>query len=127
MLVVVARSCWFLDPLRDDALSIHRLLDIHWRCFYFFVSPDWVGIHFVWIDWVRFMSPQFYFIFIFPFFNNIYEHLTYTGIYKTFQLLDRFSIPFICFGLLPYQKKKLLYSLHFILFLSVKWSKKLHI
>jgi len=66
-LVAVARSCWSLDSFRVDGLSIHRLLDIHRCCFYFFVSPVWVDIHFVWIDWVRFMSPPILFVFIFLF------------------------------------------------------------
>jgi len=57
MLVAIERSCWFLDPFRVDGWSIHRALDIHWFCFYFFVSPDLVGLHFVWMDWVKFMSP----------------------------------------------------------------------
>jgi len=64
MLVDVARSCWFLDPFRVDDWSIHRKLDIHRCCVYLFVSPDWVGLHFVWIDWARFMSPSSFFFFL---------------------------------------------------------------
>jgi len=74
-LVVVTRSYWFLDSSRVDGLSTHRLLDIHLCCFYFFVLPVWVDIHFVWIDRVRFMSPSSFLYLFFPFFNNIYKCL----------------------------------------------------
>lgn len=50
MLVVVARSCRFLDPFRVDSWSTHHKLDIHRCCFYFFVSSGWIDIHFVLID-----------------------------------------------------------------------------
>jgi len=107
MLGVVARSCWFLDSFYVDGWSIHRTLDIHCCCIYFFVSTVWVDIHFVWIYLVRFMSPQFFFFFFyfFYFFNNIYEHLIRTEIYPNFVEIS--SIPFLCHCALALSKEKI--------------------
>jgi len=69
MLVAVAGSCWLLDPFRVDDLSIHRMLEIHWCCFYFFVSPNWVDLHFVWIDWLGLCPPSYFLYLFFPFFK----------------------------------------------------------
>jgi len=106
MLVVVARSCWFLDPSCVDGWSIHHTLDIHRCCYFFFVSPVWVGIHFVWIDWVRFMSPQFLLYLFLPFFNNIYIWTPDIdwNLQNIPTLIGLSSAPLLCHWLLPYKK-----------------------
>ena len=105
MIVVVARSCWFLDPFCVDGWSIHRKLDIHRCCFYFFVSPDWVDLHFVWIDWVRFVSPNSFLYLFFPFliiYMSTWHRLEFASHSNSVGLS---STPFFyVIGLLPYQK-----------------------
>jgi len=99
MLVVVARSCWFLDPFRVNGWSIHRTLDINLCCFYFFVSPDWVGIHFVCGLIGLGLCPPVLFVFIFSFYIYIYIYMNTWHRLKSARHSNSVglsSIPFLC-------------------------------
>jgi len=102
----------YSSPHRKEDLiwsvSIHRGLDLYLRGWYplvlflIFIPPVWADFHFM-DKLVRFMSPSFFYVFFFPYFNNIFM-----SIWQKIRVEDQFSWEplFLCHLFLPYQKKK---------------------